>query len=124
MRSSSILRSPQVAALIALGVSLVAIVLVPKVLYLGPDSTYDATSSLTIFRNATILTIVFFGLSFLTRWLVIPGMLTALFGSLAIATYLLGPGRESALPLGIAILGLLFAVWQGISILRRPRKAS
>lgn len=115
-------RSHQSAALLALLVSLVAILQVSTSFALGPDSTYDASSSVTIFRTATLLAILFYGLSFLTRWLVIPGMLMALYGALAMITFLLGPGGESALFVGVAILGLLFALWKGIAILRRPRQ--
>lgn len=123
MMSARGLRSPQVAALIALAISLIAILLVPTSFSLGPGTTYTADSSITVFRNATIVTMVFYGLSFLSRWLVLPGMLTAVFGSLAMATYLLGPGRSSALQLGIAIVGLVVAFGMGFSILRRRRSA-
>jgi hypothetical protein len=113
-------------AVAALLVALLALLQVQTLFSVGPGSTYDASSSVTIFRSAAIITIAFFGLTFLTRWFAIPGMVTSLFGLLATGTYLLGPGSSAgtltSATLLIACLGFGVALVTGVMILRSPRR--
>jgi hypothetical protein len=129
----------QIKALVALAISLVAILLAPVVFGWGSGSTshgfmrtvsssYDASGSMSTFRGVIIITLVFYSLSFLTRWLVIPGLLTSLFGVLAIGTYMLAVVHNGGFgvilaPL-VAFVGLIYTFFSGFGILRKPKPAA
>ena len=62
-------------------------------------------------------------MSFLTRWLVIPGLITSLLGFVALGTFLPAVFRDGAwgavIVLFVAFAGLLFAFLCGLSVLRK-----